>query len=411
MTNSWTGGQYSVFRILLGGYLFVHFLQLLPWSEELFSSTGMLARGSDSPILHLFPNILALIDSPHFVMGFVASAGISSIFLILGYKDRLAALWMWYVLACLFGRNPLIANPSLPYVGWMLLAHLFIPSAPYGSLEARGRINPSGNWKMPKLIFTAAWIILAITYSYSGYTKLLSPSWVEGENINYVINNPLARDYFLRDFFLWFPPIFLKILTWTVLYVELLFAPLSLSSRLRPILWFAMLLIQFGFAFLLNFFDLTAAMLLFHMLTFDPAWLGQKDQKDKEILFYDGDCGLCHRVIRFLLAEDSKKVFQFSPLKGSRFQELFSQEQRLKFPDSIVLVTDSGQTRTRSSAVVYLLSRLGGLWCILGAILWLMPVFIRDAGYNFVGKIRLNLFKSPSSSCPIVSENLRDRFL
>ena len=48
--NGWTGGQYSVYRALLGGYLFVHFAMLLPFGGELFSSQGMLPDASTSPL-------------------------------------------------------------------------------------------------------------------------------------------------------------------------------------------------------------------------------------------------------------------------------------------------------------------------------------------------------------------------
>ncbi len=42
MRNGWTGGQYSVYRALLGAYLFVHFLRLVPWGREVFSNQGVL---------------------------------------------------------------------------------------------------------------------------------------------------------------------------------------------------------------------------------------------------------------------------------------------------------------------------------------------------------------------------------
>jgi hypothetical protein len=34
MSNGWTGGQYSLFRIAFGVYLCVHFGQLAPWAAE-----------------------------------------------------------------------------------------------------------------------------------------------------------------------------------------------------------------------------------------------------------------------------------------------------------------------------------------------------------------------------------------
>ena len=177
MRNSWTGGQYSIFRILLGAYLFAHFVHLAPWAWELFSSEGMLPDSRQSPLFGVFANIFRLADTPGFVVAVVIAAAAASLLFLAGVADKWAAFFLWLVLASLFGRNPLIANPSLPYVGWMLLAHLFIPSAPYGSWVARGRPDPGGGWRFPAAVFLAGWIVLALSYSYSGYSKLLSPSW------------------------------------------------------------------------------------------------------------------------------------------------------------------------------------------------------------------------------------------
>jgi hypothetical protein len=173
----------------------------------------------------------------------------------------------------LFGRNPLIANPALPYVGWMLLAHLFVPAASWGALAARGRADPAGDWHIPSAIYLAAWVVLAASYSYSGYTKLLTPSWVSGDTVWYVLQNPLARDHLVRELLLWLGEDIARALTWTILWVELLFAPLVLFKSLTPVLWGTVLAVQIGFLVLLNFADLTIPMLLSHLLTFDPAWI------------------------------------------------------------------------------------------------------------------------------------------
>ncbi len=409
--NGWTGGQFSFFRILLGIYLFIHFLDLIPYAPEIFSSQGMLSDGSLSPLIHIFPNIFLINDSPHFVQAVIASGLVGALFVIAGCKDKFASVWILYVLACLFGRNPLIANPALPYVGFMLLCMAFLPKAPFGSYEARGREDVGRHWRMPRDIFTAAWLILALTYSYSGYTKLLSPSWVEGNNIRYVLNNPLARDYFLRDFLLWLPPVFLQLLTWSVLYIELLFAPLAIFPRLRLALWSLMAFIQIGFAFLLNFLDLTAAMLLFHLFTFNPAWIKGSRQAGRMTLFYDGECGFCHGVVRFLLAEDQKDLISFSPLQGDYFKSVFSKEQIASFPDSIVLKTEDGAAYLKSSAVVVMLIALGGLWRPLGNLLWLVPKPIRDAVYVGIGRVRKRLLAVPSDLCPVLVPELRRKFI
>ena len=78
-SNGWTGGQYSVFRIVLGSYLLIHFLHLVPWGAEVFSNAGMLAEASASPLYPLFPNVLFLWDSPAVVITLLfAGAGLSA---------------------------------------------------------------------------------------------------------------------------------------------------------------------------------------------------------------------------------------------------------------------------------------------------------------------------------------------
>lgn len=149
--TQWTGGQYSVFRAIFGAYLFVHFVQLAPWGAEMFSNRGMLPEGAASPLLRLFPNVLALYDAPAFVTALLLFAAGASLLFAVGFYDRAAAIALWYALACLFGRNPLIANPGMPYVGLLLLAHACLPRAPYGSFERRGQVDPGGESKISQV--------------------------------------------------------------------------------------------------------------------------------------------------------------------------------------------------------------------------------------------------------------------
>ncbi|NND60816.1 MAG: hypothetical protein HKN49_11170, partial [Gammaproteobacteria bacterium] len=60
MINAW---HYTLFRVLLGGYLVVHFLMLVPFGTEVFSSAGMLGDAAASPLIRAFPNILGLYDA------------------------------------------------------------------------------------------------------------------------------------------------------------------------------------------------------------------------------------------------------------------------------------------------------------------------------------------------------------
>ena len=411
MRNFWTGGQYSVFRILFGTYLFVHFAHLLPWAAEVFSHQGMIQDPYASPLFNVIPNILSLDDSGLTVSILVASGVVTACFFALGIKDKLAAGWMLYVLICLFARNPLISNPALPSVGWMLLLHLFIPSNPFGSWSAKNDLQLGKAWFMPRHIYYASVVILALTYSYSGYTKLLSPSWVAGDTIAYVLQNPLARHHFLNDFLLSSPPIVLKCLTWFILYIELVYAPLTLVRGFHKWLWCGMLLVQFGFLFLLNFPDLTVAMILMHLFTFNPEWVKSQKTAGKETVFFDGGCGFCHGYIKFLLAEDKHAQFRFSPLNGDHFQNTIDEKIRETLPTTLLVVTDEGSLLMKSDAVIHSLSRLGGLWGVIGLALTLIPKLMRDKGYDLVGSVRLKLMQKPNSVCPILDRSLSSRFI
>lgn len=274
-TNGWTGGEYSVFRVLFGAYLCVHFLNLAPSGPELFSNQGMISDASASPLAFLFPNVLTVFDPPTFVTMLLLLAAGASVLFAAGFYDRVMAALLWYVWACLLGRNPLISNPAIPYVGWLLLAHTLLPSAPSASVAAGGRPGPSDTWRMPPLIFAGAWVLMALGYTYSGATKLASPSWLDGTAIAHVLENPLARPGAVRDVILGLPDGVLSVGTWATLAFELLFAPLALSRRLRPCIWMLGLAMHLGLIVLIDFADLSLGMVMLHLFTFDPAWLGR----------------------------------------------------------------------------------------------------------------------------------------
>lgn len=129
------------------------------------------------------------------------------------------------------------------------------------------------------------------------------------------------------------------------------------------------------------------------------------------ILFYDGDCGLCHGAVLFTLKRDKVAAFRFAPLQGETLKTEVPEAMRAALPDSLVLKEPDGRVLTRSSAVVALLKRLGGFWTLLGAMLWIIPRPLRNLGYDLVAKVRHRLFKRPEGACPLVPKELRGRFL
>lgn len=393
MKNAWTGGQYSLVRALFGVYLFIHFVALIPWAREVW--VDVLPREA-SPLLKLFPNLLIFADA---ALPMLVVAAIAALFFAAGLYDRIAAVVMWYVLACLFGRNPLISNPSLPFAGWLLLMHALLPPAPYGSLAARGRVDPRGGWTMPRPIYAAMWIVLSLGYSYSGWTKLVSPSWTDGTAMARVLANPLARPSFVRDLILASPAPLMQFATWGALGLELLYAPLALFRRVRPWIWFAMLAMHLGLMVMIDFADLSFMMVVLHLFTFDPAWVPRRLPATTDTVLYDGSCGLCHGAVRFILAEDAGgKTFVFQPLEEGK-------------KESVVVKTAAGATLLRSEAVLHVMRRLGGYWRVLAVVFALVPRVIRDAMYDFVAKIRYRVFGRAKDACPLIPPDFRKRFI
>jgi hypothetical protein len=267
--KGYSGRQFAFFRLALGAYLAVHFLQLIPCGAELFSCEGMLPEARVNLTAGLFPNPLACWDSPGAVTFFLSALSFLSIIFAIGYRRQPIALLLWFGWACLFNRNNLILNPSLPYIGLLLLLSALVPA---GEGWSPGQVNPA--WQLPAGIYWAGWFLLAAGYSYSGAMKLISPSWIDGSALFHILNNPLARPGAGRDLLLQLPASWLQLATWGSLAAELSFLPLSFCLTTRKIVWGALVGLHLAILCLVNFADLTLAMLLAQLFVFDSRWLG-----------------------------------------------------------------------------------------------------------------------------------------
>src|SRR6185436_10870541 len=129
--------------------------------------------------------------------------------------------------------------------------------------------------------------------------------------------------------------------------------------------------------------------LLLHIFTFDPGWVAPLAASSSETILFDGHCGLCHRFVRFAIAEDTGgTTFRYAPLEDPS-------------ADTVVVRTADGRQLSRSAAVLHVLERLGGMWRILAILVRPIPRRIRDAVYDGVAAIRHRLFARPEGACPL----------
>ena len=130
------------------------------------------------------------------------------------------------------------------------------------------------------------------------------------------------------------------------------------------------------------------------------------------LVLFDGHCGLCHRAVLFALARDPEgSRFLFAPLQGSTARDKLPGVDIVDPPDSIVVLTPEGPALLESEAILYMLRRVGGSWAALERVAAIVPRRVRDAAYRLIARWRHRFFAQPQDTCPVVSEELRARFL
>ncbi|MDX2362658.1 MAG: DCC1-like thiol-disulfide oxidoreductase family protein [Crocinitomicaceae bacterium] len=128
---------------------------------------------------------------------------------------------------------------------------------------------------------------------------------------------------------------------------------------------------------------------------------------DDQIVFYDGDCGFCNHIVAFVLKHDKTQEIKFASIQSDFTLKLF-EELELQKPDlSTFYFLEDGNMYEKSTAALRLGKYLKFPRSMVG-VFWIVPRFIRDAGYNFIAKRRRRLSKG---YCVIPNEDQRTRFL
>lgn len=133
-----------------------------------------------------------------------------------------------------------------------------------------------------------------------------------------------------------------------------------------------------------------------------------EEQQDQPVVFFDGVCGLCHATVDFFLKRDRDGVFLFAPLQGNTAKERLDSRDTTNLGGVVLQV--NGKTYRHSSAAVRMLWRLGDVWSVVGAMLWLVPWPIRHIGYKVVAANRYRLL-GKRETCRLPTPEECGRFL
>ncbi len=119
-----------------------------------------------------------------------------------------------------------------------------------------------------------------------------------------------------------------------------------------------------------------------------------------DILFFDGVCAVCNRLVNVMLRFNKNRRIYYAPLQGATAKRLLSHEYINDL--NTVVFKHNNRIYKKSNAIIKILQTIGGIWT-LAVVLYIIPRFLRDAVYVFIAKNRYKWF-GKYESCRLPTE-------
>ena len=134
----------------------------------------------------------------------------------------------------------------------------------------------------------------------------------------------------------------------------------------------------------------------------------------KPIVLFDGVCGLCNRLVQFLLRRDRHDRLRFASLQSEFAQTVLPRHDLNPLDlDTVHVIVNSEKpdehVLSRSDAIICAVRQLGGVWQLI-AVGKLLPRSFRDALYALVARNRYSVF-GKSDSCILPEPHQRQKFI
>ena len=132
--------------------------------------------------------------------------------------------------------------------------------------------------------------------------------------------------------------------------------------------------------------------------------------KNKKLILFDGVCNLCNSSIQFIIKNDKKNLFLFSPLQSNIGQEIIkSFNINSAEIDSVLLYSKKDGLSQKSTAALKIAHQLGFPQNLLG-VFFIVPRFIRDWIYEYIAKNRYKWF-GKRDNCMVPTPDLQSKFI
>jgi len=134
----------------------------------------------------------------------------------------------------------------------------------------------------------------------------------------------------------------------------------------------------------------------------------------KHLILYDGVCGLCNGLVRFVIPRDRRERFRFAPLQGDTARRVLKAFGRTPDDlDTFYVIADyegsAARLHERDRASIFVLGSLGFPW-FLAVAFRILPGFLRRWSYTYIARRRYRWF-GKFDSAPIPAPDARGRFL
>lgn len=137
------------------------------------------------------------------------------------------------------------------------------------------------------------------------------------------------------------------------------------------------------------------------------------------LVVFDGHCGLCNGLVRWLLRRDEGDRLRFVAMESEKVAGVVARHVAggvgaTNGSETMLVVRDAGgaaeRVLVRSDGVVALFEELPRPWPWVGAALKWIPLWARDLGYRLVARWRYRIW-GRLESCPVPTREERKRFL